>query len=57
MDDKKLMALAKKNAARSQAPRKATPKYDATLDATKKGEDADRTEADQIFREMKRREF
>lgn len=58
MDDKKLLALAKKNAAKSIAPRKPRPKYDATLDATR-GTDGDQPkgEAEDIFREMKRREF
>jgi hypothetical protein len=54
MDDRKLLALAKKNAAKSQ-PKKpgVTPKYDATLPPEPEGvEDVKR-----FFKEMKRREF
>jgi 5-methylcytosine-specific restriction endonuclease McrBC GTP-binding regulatory subunit McrB len=60
VDDKKLLALAKKNAAKSQLPKnKPRPVYDATLDATRPAEipEEKASEADAIFREMKRREF
>jgi hypothetical protein len=54
MDDKKLLALAKKNAAKSQ-PKKpaASPKYDSTLPPEPEGaEDVKR-----FFKEMKKRDF
>ncbi|MEP6690114.1 MAG: hypothetical protein ABJD07_03100 [Gemmatimonadaceae bacterium] len=60
MDDKKLLALAKKNAAKSVAPKtKKPPLYDATLDATRAPDVPEEAagEADAIFREMKKREF
>ena len=58
MDEKKLIALAKKNAARSiEAQKKRRPAYDATLDATRPAEPDEGSEAEEIFREMKRREF
>ncbi len=58
MDDKKLLALARKNAAKAQRPQnKPRPVYDATLDATRPLEVEDGGEAAEIFREMKRREF
>jgi soluble cytochrome b562 len=58
MDDKKILALARKNAAKSQRVQNARrPAYDATLDATRPASpDESSNEADQIFREMKRRE-
>ena len=61
MDEKQLLALARKNAAKAakaqEAEKKARKTYDATVEATKgKGAD-DREEADKIFREMKKREF
>jgi hypothetical protein len=59
MDEKKLRALARKNAAKSadleQKRKKKT--YDATLDVTRPAEAPDDSEADAIFREMKKREF
>ncbi|MDQ6828657.1 MAG: hypothetical protein M3081_07305 [Gemmatimonadota bacterium] len=58
MNDKQLLALAKKNAAKSHAPKgKKPPVYDATLDATRPAEEPDLTDAQEIFKEMKRREF
>jgi len=58
MDDKKIEALAKKNAAKAQrALKKPRPAFDPTLDATRPPEAPDGSEADRIFREMKRREF
>ena len=59
MDDKKLLALAKKNAAKSaDIERKKKHKtYDSTLDATRPPELPEDSEADSIFREMKKREF
>jgi hypothetical protein len=54
IDDRKLLALAKKNAAKSQ-PKKtaATPKYDATLPPEPEGSE----DVKKFFKEMKRREF
>jgi hypothetical protein len=58
MDDKKLLALARKNAAKAaDAQRKRQRSYDATLDATRPAEREDDGDAERIFREMKRREF
>lgn len=58
MNEKQLIALAKKNAAKSVAnPKKQRPVYDATLEATRPAAEADDGEAAEIFREMKRREF
>ena len=58
MDDKKILALARKNAAKSIAQSKPRKKaYDATVDATRPTAPDDTSEADRIFKEMKRREF
>ena len=57
MNDKQLLALARKNAAKSQAQQKPKRAYDATLDATRPAPADEGSEADRIFREMKRREF
>jgi hypothetical protein len=60
MDEKQLLALAKKNAAKAakaqEAEKKARKKYDKTLDMSAP-EDADSLEALKMFKEMKRREF
>jgi hypothetical protein len=57
MNDKQLQALARKNAAKSLAQQKPKKAYDATIDATRPPDpDAD-SEAEEIFKEMKRREF
>jgi hypothetical protein len=58
MDDKKLLALARKNAAKAQHGQgKRRRVYDATIEATRPPDPAQTSEADEIFREMKRREF
>jgi hypothetical protein len=59
MDNKKLLALARKNAAKSADIEKKRKKktYDATLDVTRPPDAPDDSEADAIFREMKKREF
>jgi hypothetical protein len=59
MDDKKLLALARKNAAKAAdiERKKKNKTYDATLDATRAPEAPEDSEADTIFREMKKREF
>jgi hypothetical protein len=57
MNQKKIEALARKNAARAakvQTNRSRT--YDATLDATLRNHD-ETGETQRMFREMKRREF
>lgn len=59
MDNKKLLALARKNAAKSAAidKKRKSKTYDATLDVTRPAEVPEDSEADAIFREMKKREF
>jgi len=57
MDDKRLRALAKKNAAKSVVPKGPRRTYDATLDATRATEDDLEEERREFFKEMKRREF
>jgi hypothetical protein len=58
MNEKQLLALAKKNAAKA-AERKAKqrPVYDQTVEATRASEPVEGEEAAEIFAEMKRREF
>jgi hypothetical protein len=53
MDDKKLMALAKKNAAASLKKPKVTPKYDSTLPP----DPEDVEQLKKFHNEMKKREF
>jgi hypothetical protein len=54
MDDKKLAALARKNAAKSQ-PKK--PPMARTYDPTLPPEPVDSEDVKKFFKEMKRREF
>jgi hypothetical protein len=57
MNQKKLEALARKNAAKAKkAQNQRSRTYDATLDVTRKN-DEDNFEATRMFKEMKRREF
>jgi hypothetical protein len=57
MNEKQIKALAKKNAAKAaKVQQKRERVYDATVEATRPAE-ADMKEAQQIFKEMKRREF
>ena len=57
MDEKQLLALAKKNAAKPAAPPKGKRRtYDATLDATRASAEDDE-DLKHFFKEMKRREF
>ena len=57
MDEKQLLALAKKNAAKPPAPPKGKRRtYDATLDATRASAEDDE-DLKYFFKEMKRREF
>jgi hypothetical protein len=53
MDDKKLLALAKKNAAASLKKPKVTPKYDSTLPP----DPEDVEQLKKFHNEMKKREF
>ncbi|HEY5219008.1 MAG TPA: hypothetical protein VIJ16_04325 [Gemmatimonadaceae bacterium] len=57
MDEKQLLALAKKNAARVAAPKGKRRTYDATLDATRATEGDEDEDRKHFFKEMKRREF
>lgn len=61
MDEKQLLALARKNAAKASkaqdAEKKARKTYDSTLEVTRGKNADDNDEALKIFKEMKRREF
>jgi hypothetical protein len=59
MNEKQLQALIRKNAARAERARqqKQRPAFDATLEATRPPDAPEESEADEIFREMKKREF
>ncbi len=58
MNEKQIRALARRNAARiTKVKPEQQRKYDETLEATRPRDDRDRTDADRIFKEMKRREF
>jgi hypothetical protein len=58
MDEKQLAKLVKKTVAKAAKP-KATPRrtYDATLDATRRPRTAKDDEAEELFSQMKKREF
>ena len=59
MKDSQLKALIKKTTAKASQPKKpARSTFDSTLEATRNGtEPIQGTEAEEIFKEMKRREF
>jgi len=58
MNQKKLEALARKNAAKAKkAQNQSTRTYDQTLDATRPKNADESGEVQRMFREMKRREF
>mgnify|MGYP000514458464 CR=1 FL=1 len=59
MKDAQIAALIRKTAAKASQPKKpARASFDATLEATRGGkEPIDGTDAEQIFKEMKKREF
>jgi hypothetical protein len=59
MKDSQLKALIRKTTEKAAQPKKPTrPSFDPTLDATRNGaEPVQGTEAEEIFKEMKRREF
>ncbi len=58
MDEKQLAKLVKKTVAKAskpKAPQRRT--YDATLDVTRRPENDKDTEAQELFEQMKKREF
>lgn len=58
MDEKQLLALAKKNAAKAIAPKGGKRRtFDAALDATRGPESDEDEDRRHFFKEMKRREF
>jgi hypothetical protein len=59
MKDSQLKALIRKTAAKASLPKKPSrASFDPTLEATRKGsEPVQGSEAEEIFKEMKRREF
>ena len=58
MKDAQLKALLKKTQTKAAQVKKPTRQaYDATLEATRSAVEADDTDAKDIFREMKKREF
>jgi hypothetical protein len=57
MNEKQIKALAKRNAAKAAKVKPASQRsYDATIDKTRAAE-RDDTDAQRIFKEMKKREF
>ena len=57
MDEKQLAKLVKKTVAKAEKSKKGKRKtYDATLDVTRRP-DHDDTDADELFKHMKKREF
>lgn len=57
MNEKQIKALARRNAAKAARVKPSTSQsYDRTVDATRPP-DRDDTDANRIFKEMKRREF
>jgi hypothetical protein len=58
MNEKQLQALLKKTQAKAaQKASKPKPSFDSTLEATRPKATADESDAADIFREMKKREF
>lgn len=58
MNEKQLMALVKKNAAKAaKAEKRPRPPYDATLEATRSAGEDETGESQRMFKEMKKREF
>jgi len=58
MDDKQLAKLVKKTVAKAQRPKNLQRRtYDSTLDVTRRPENAQDTEAAELFEQMKKREF
>jgi hypothetical protein len=58
MDEKQLAKLVKKTVAKASKPKQPPRKsYDATLDATRRPRTEKDDEADELFSQMKKREF
>ncbi|HEX9562607.1 MAG TPA: hypothetical protein VF981_01500 [Gemmatimonadaceae bacterium] len=57
MNEKQIRALARRNAAKAARVKPGQRTYDETLDATRRPDDNNRSDAERIFKEMKRREF
>ena len=58
MNDKQLAALARKNAAKAaRVQQKRQRSYDDTVDATRPADAPDDSDAEKLFKEMKKREF
>lgn len=58
MDEKQLAKLVKKTVARAAKPKTPPRKtYDSTLDATRRPQTEKDTEAQELFEQMKKREF
>lgn len=58
MNDKEIAALIKKTVAKTSKPKSAPRKtYDPTLDVTRRPETNEDLEANELFEEMKKREF
>ena len=57
MNEKQIKALARRNANKAARVKPGQRTYDETLDATRPREETDRSDADRILKEMKRREF
>ena len=58
MNDKQLQALIRKNMAKVEKKKpKPRPAYDSTVEVTRPTDASDPSEAEEIFSEMKKREF
>lgn len=58
MDEKQLAKLIKKTVAKAQRPKGNTNRtYDSTLDATRRPQNEKDEEAQDLFKQMKKREF
>lgn len=58
MNDKEIAALIKKTVAKTSKPKSPPRKtYDSTLDVTRRPETNEDIEANELFEEMKKREF
>ncbi|MEP6572168.1 MAG: hypothetical protein ABJD11_05710 [Gemmatimonadota bacterium] len=58
MNEKQLAALIKKNSAKAASPKsKERPTYDSTLEATRRPEAPNQADTEEMFKEMKKREF
>ena len=58
MNDKEIAALVKKTVKKASKPKaKRRKTYDATLDITNRPDSDSALEAEELFKEMKRREF